>query len=133
MSDVDQHRGELTARLTAMPADTNANGDIFWGWGVAPMDLAGAIAASKRSQGRVATVAIEAMSFLKPVHVGDILCVYTEVIETGRTSMRIRIEAWAQSQFSPRCARVTEGIFTFVAIDDKKQKRLLPDQTDIIV
>src|SRR3954469_8918172 len=89
-------RGELTVRTIAMPADTNANGDIFGGWVMSQMDLAGGIAGVDRAQGRAVTVAVESMAFLHPVRVGDVLCVYTRVVDVGRTSMRIQIEAWAR-------------------------------------
>ena len=87
--------GDLTTRTLAMPADANPSGDIFGGWVLSQMDIAGGICAGQRAQGRVATVAIEAMSFIRPVHVGDILCVYTGIEREGRSSMAIRIEAWA--------------------------------------
>src|SRR5208337_5097758 len=87
--DVDeQPRGELTVRLVAMPSDTNANGDIFGGWVLSQMDQAGGIAAVETAQGRVATVAIDAMHFIRPVKVGDVLCVYTAVDHIGRTSLK---------------------------------------------
>src|SRR4051794_41596265 len=88
--------GTLTVRTSAMPADTNANGDIFGGWVLSQMDQAGGIAAVERAQGRVVTIAIEAMTLIRPVRVGDVLCVYTYVEKVGRTSMKIHIEAWAQ-------------------------------------
>ena len=92
----DQPHGDLTVRLIAMPADTNANGDIFGGWVLSQMDQAGGIAAVERAQGRVVTIAVEAMTFIRPVKVGDVLCVYTSVEKVGRTSMKIHIEAWAR-------------------------------------
>ena len=92
----DQPHGELTVRVVAMPADTNANGDIFGGWVLSQMDQAGGIAAAERAQGRVATIAVDAMTFIRPVKVGDVLCVYTVVDRVGRTSMKIHIEAWAR-------------------------------------
>ena len=92
----DQPHGELTVRLMAMPADTNANGDIFGGWVMSRMDQAGGIAAAERAQGRVATIAVDAMTFIRPVKVGDVLCVYTAVERIGRTSIRLHVEAWAR-------------------------------------
>ncbi len=89
-------RGELTVRLIAMPSDTNANGDIFGGWVLSQMDQAGGIAASEKARGRVVTIAIDAMTFIRPVRVGDVLCVYTAVDHVGRSSIKIRIEAWAR-------------------------------------
>ncbi|MFG1491396.1 acyl-CoA thioesterase, partial [Oceanospirillum sp. HFRX-1_2] len=87
-------KGRLTTRTMAMPADTNPSGDIFGGWVLAQMDIAAGICASQRAQQRVVTVAVEGMSFIRPVKVGDILGVYTDVVEVGKTSMKIHVEAW---------------------------------------
>jgi acyl-CoA thioesterase YciA len=112
-----QPRGDLTTRTLAMPADANPSGDIFGGWVLSQMDIAGGIHAGQYALRRVATVAIEAMHFIKPVHVGDVLCVYAAVERVGRTSVTIRLEAWAlRSRLGDR-VKVTEGIFTFVALD----------------
>lgn len=119
-------QGELTVRLVAMPADTNANGDIFGGWVLSQMDQAGGIAAVERAQGRVVTVAVEAMTFIRPVRVGDVLCVYTRIASVGRTSMRVQIEAWAQRFRTHVAEKVTDGIFTMVAIDDDGRPRPVP-------
>ena len=119
-------RGELTVRLIAMPGDTNANGDIFGGWVLSQMDQAGGIAAVERAQGRVVTVAIDAMTFIRPVRVGDVLCVYTAIDKVGRTSMKLHIEAWAQRFRSHRREKVTDATFTFVAIDDEGRPRPVP-------
>ena len=89
-------RGGLTVRVSAMPADTNANGDIFGGWVLSRMDQAGGIAGVERARGRVVTIALDAMTFIRPVRVGDVLEVYTEVESIGRTSMKMHIEAWAR-------------------------------------
>jgi acyl-CoA thioesterase YciA len=121
-----QPRGELTVRTIAMPADTNANGDIFGGWVMSRMDQAGGIAGVERTGGRVVTVAVEAMNFLRPVKVGDVLCVYTEVASIGRTSMRIHIEAWARRFMTKVREKVTDATFTFVAIDDDGKPRVIP-------
>jgi acyl-CoA thioesterase YciA len=122
--DVDeQPRGELTVRLVAMPSDTNANGDIFGGWVLSQMDQAGGIAAVETAQGRVATVAIDAMHFIRPVKVGDVLCVYTAVDHIGRTSLKVHIEAWARRFCTHRREKVTDATFTFVAIDDNGRPR----------
>jgi acyl-CoA thioesterase YciA len=93
MTDEAEPQGDLTVRTIAMPADTNANGDIFGGWVMSQMDQAGGIAGVERAQGRVVTVAVDAMHFIRPVRVGDVLCVYTRVERVGRTSMTIKIEA----------------------------------------
>ncbi|HLJ72277.1 MAG TPA: acyl-CoA thioesterase [Roseiarcus sp.] len=119
-------RGELTVRLIAMPGDTNANGDIFGGWVLSQMDQAGGIAGVERAQGRVVTIAVEAMTFIRPVRVGDVLCVYTEVERVGRTSMRIHIEAWAQRFRTHFREKVTDAVFTFVAVDDEGRPRPIP-------
>jgi acyl-CoA thioesterase YciA len=117
--DTDEPLGELTTRTLAMPADANPNGDIFGGWVLSQMDIAGGIRAGERAQGRVATVAIEAMNFIRPVHVGDVLCVYTTIKREGRTSIAISMEAWAlRSRLGAR-VKVTDGVFTFVAIDSE--------------
>jgi len=118
--------GDLTVRTIAMPADTNANGDIFGGWVMSQMDQAGGIAGVERAQGRVVTVAVEAMSFIRPVRVGDVLCVYTRVGHVGRTSMKIQIEAWARRFRTQHREKVTEATFTFVAIDDEGRPRPVP-------
>lgn len=122
----DQPRGELTVRTIAMPADTNANGDIFGGWVMSQMDQAGGIAGVERAQGRVVTVSVDGMTFHRPVKVGDVLCVYTTVESIGRTSMKIRIEAWARRFRTNVRERVTDATFTFVAIDDDGRPRPVP-------
>lgn len=122
----DEPRGELTTRTLAMPADANPNGDIFGGWVLSQMDIAGGIAASQRAEGRVATVAIDAMTFIRPVNVGDILCVYTDIERTGRTSITVHLEAWVLRQRMGERVKVTDGKFVFVAIDDTGQPRPLP-------
>ncbi len=122
----DQPRGDLTVRLIAMPADTNANGDIFGGWVLSQMDQAGGIAAVERAQGRVVTIAVDAMTFIRPVKVGDVLCVYTSVDKVGRTSMKIHIEAWARRFRNHVREKVTVAMFTFVAIDEDGRPRPVP-------
>jgi acyl-CoA thioesterase YciA len=126
MTGNSEPRGELTVRTIAMPADTNANGDIFGGWVMSQMDQAGGIAGVERAQGRVVTVAVEAMHFIRPVRIGDVLCVYTRVERIGRTSMTIRVEAWAR-RFQTRIReKVTDATFTFVAIDRDGRPRPIP-------
>lgn len=110
-------------RTIAMPADTNPAGDIFGGWLMAHMDLAAGNVATRRAKGRAATVAVEAMSFLSPVLVGDEVSFYGTVIATGRTSLRIRIEAWRRKREGEEMIKVTEATFTFVAIDDERRPR----------
>jgi acyl-CoA thioesterase YciA len=119
-------RGTLTVRTLAMPADTNPAGDIFGGWVMSQMDIAGAIAAVERAQGRVVTVAVEAMTFIAPVKVGDILCVYTTISRVGNTSITVAIEAWARRNRLADRVKVTEGHFVYVALDEQGQKRAIP-------
>ena len=115
--------GTLTIRTLAMPADTNPAGDIFGGWVMSQMDIAGAIAAVEAVKGRVATVAVEAMSFISPVKVGDILCVYTQVERIGNTSITIGIEAWARRNRIADRVKVTDGRFIYVALDEYGNKQ----------
>ena len=110
-------KGEIVIRAIAMPADTNANGDIFGGWLVSQMDLGGAVLARALAGSRVATVAIDAMSFVAPVNVGDTVTCYAELQGIGRTSMKVTIEAWSQHYSGGTERRVTQGVFTYVAID----------------
>jgi acyl-CoA thioesterase YciA len=109
-----------------MPADTNANGDIFGGWVMSQMDQAGGIAGVERAQGRVVTVKVDAMNFIAPMKVGDVLEIYTVVDRIGRTSMQIYIEAFAQRFQTTRRDKVTDAIFTFVAVDDQGRPRPIP-------
>ena len=126
MSDDINPRGALTVRISAMPADTNANGDIFGGWVLSRMDQAGGIAGVERARGRVVTIALDAMKFIRPVWVGDVLEVYTEVERVGRTSMTIHVEAWARRFQTGIHEKVTDANFTFVAIDDNGKPRPIP-------
>ncbi|MBX9617606.1 MAG: acyl-CoA thioesterase [Hyphomicrobiales bacterium] len=121
--NADDPRGRLTLRISAMPADTNANGDIFGGWVMARMDQAGGIAGVEFAHGRVVTVKVDAMTFLKPMKVGDVLCVYTDIGRVGRTSFAIHIEAWAQRFMTVNMEKVTEADFTFVAVDEDGRPR----------
>ncbi|GLQ08643.1 acyl-CoA thioesterase [Devosia yakushimensis] len=125
-ADQTEPKGALTIRTLAMPADTNPAGDIFGGWVMSQMDIAGAIAAVERAQGRVVTVAVEAMTFIAPVKVGDILCVYTTVERVGTTSITIGIEAWARRNRLDDRVKVTEGRFVYVSLGEDGQKRPIP-------
>ena len=116
-------KGELTIQTLAMPVSTNANGDIFGGWIVSQMDLAAGVLAKRLSQGRVATVAINSMTFLKPVHVGDVVSCHVELIKQGNTSMTISVEVWALPATQAERYQVTEGVFVFVAIDENRKPR----------
>jgi acyl-CoA thioesterase YciA len=108
-----------------MPKDTNAVGDIFGGWLVSQMDIAGGIAAAKIAKGRVATVAIDSMSFMIPVKVGSVISCYTEVCNIGRSSIEVQIEVWMENLHSNTTQKVTEGIFTFVALDSNGKTRMI--------
>jgi acyl-CoA thioesterase YciA len=110
--------GELCTRALAMPADTNQNGDIFGGWLLSQMDLAGGIMSSKIAKSRTVTVSIETMTFRKPVFVGDVVSVYCEMIKVGRTSITIHVEAWVLRRKESCSIMVTDGNFIYVAIDD---------------
>ena len=118
--------GHLTVRISAMPADTNANGDIFGGWVLSRMDQAGGIAGVERAHGRVVTITVDAMKFIRPVRVGDVLEVYTLVESVGRTSMKIHVEAWARRFETQIHEKVTDANFTFVAIDANGKPRPIP-------
>ena len=129
MTDDSNPRGQLTVRISAMPADTNANGDIFGGWVLSRMDQAGGIAGVERAHGRVVTIAVQAMTFIRPVWVGDVLEVFTEVESIGRTSMKIHIEAWANRFQTHMREKVTDATFTFVAIDENGRPRPIPPES----
>jgi len=122
----DKPRGELTVRISAMPGDTNANGDIFGGWVLSRMDQAGGIAGVERAKGRVVTISLDGMTFIRPVKVGDVLEVFTEVESIGRTSMKIHVEAWVRRFQTHMQEKVTDATFTFVAIDDAGKPRPIP-------
>jgi acyl-CoA thioesterase YciA len=120
--------GQPVGRMIAMPADTNPEGDIFGGWLLAHMDLAGATPAFELAQGRCATIALDGMVFHQPVSVGDEVSIYATVIKTGRTSIRVHVEAWKRprNHAQAESMRVTEGVFTYVAIDEDRKPRPLP-------
>ena len=113
-------------RTIAMPADANSNGDIFGGWMMSQMDLAGGVAAVQRAQGRIVTVAVDAMTFHLPVNVGDLVSCYAQVTRVGRTSLTVKIDAWVQRRIGRHMERVTSGSFTYVAVDDKGRPRPVP-------
>ncbi|HUS55756.1 MAG TPA: acyl-CoA thioesterase [Thermohalobaculum sp.] len=119
-------KGEITIQTIAMPADSNANGDIFGGWLMAQMDLGGSILARRRARGRVATVAVDGMVFHKPVKIGDVLAIHSVLEHEGRTSMKVAVEAWITRMPAGDHMRVTKAVFTFVAIDDAGKPRVLP-------
>jgi acyl-CoA thioesterase YciA len=120
--------GEVAIRTIAMPADTNPNGDIFGGWLMSQMDLAASTLAHRRARGRVATVAVDGMSFLSPVFVGDEVTLYARLIGSGRTSMRIFVEAWRRPRHDEASNKVTEATFVFVSIDAQRRPRPLAEE-----
>nr|WP_153569288.1 MULTISPECIES: acyl-CoA thioesterase [Acinetobacter calcoaceticus/baumannii complex] len=111
-----------------MPADTNWSGDVFGGWIVSQMDLAGAIHAERFSRGRCATISINQMTFLVPVKVGFVISCYTKILKVGNTSIQMQIEVWDSHDDSRAPIRITEGVFTFVAVDVKGNKRQIPEE-----
>ncbi len=123
--------GEILTRTIAMPKDTNANGDIFGGWIMSQMDIAGALFAKEVANGRVVTIAVESMKFIKPVTVGDVVCCYGELVSVGNTSIRLHLEVWVKpilpNQNNQRNHfKVTQADFIYVAIDEQGNKRVLP-------
>jgi acyl-CoA thioesterase YciA len=120
--------GTLTLQTLAMPADTNANGDIFGGWLMGQMDLGASVLARQRARGRVATVAVEAMTFHRAVWVGDVVAIHSDMQREGRSSMRIGVEVWVTRQPDAEHVKVTEATFTFVAIDEHGKSRPLPER-----
>jgi acyl-CoA thioesterase YciA len=121
-------KGDLVLRTLAMPADTNAAGDIFGGWVMAQMDLACGIRAAERAKGRVVTVAVEKMVFAKPMKVGDTLSIHAEITRVGRTSMTLRLEAWAQRYLSDVMEMVTDADFVMVALDPNGKPTRIPPE-----
>ena len=126
--DVPQKpQGTLELQTIAMPSDTNPRGEVFAGWLLSHMDLAASITALKIARGRVATVAVSGMTFLSPVHVGAVVSCYTDIVDIGRSSMRIYVEVWISHKHTFEPVKVTEGEFVFVALDDSGKTRRLPD------
>lgn len=136
MTDANNHpRGTMILRTLAMPADTNPNGDIFGGWIMAQMDIAGGIMAKEIAKGRIVTVAVNGMKFIRPVRVGDVVCCYGEVMKIGKTSITLHLQVWVkplwQSSDTELRWQVTEADFTYVAIDDNGNKCPLEIAADI--
>ena len=117
---------EVTLRVMPMPADANHTGDIFGGWIMAQVDLAGAVPAMRVAQGRVATVAVNSFVFKQPVLVGDIVSLYSEIVRVGRTSITVSVEVYAQHRSAEDAAKVTEAVLTYVAVGDDRRPRDLP-------
>ena len=130
MNDLEQEdpipQGDLALQITALPRDANGYGDIYGGWLVAQMDLAGTAMASRIAGGRVATVAIDRMAFLVPVPMGAQLSFYTQTVDIGRSSVRLLIEVWSDDPRTSEWRKVTEAVFVFVAIDSDGRTRSLP-------
>jgi len=127
--DIDRQTTTAALRTIAMPSDTNPNGDIFGGWILSQMDLAGGTHAFFEAQGRVATVAVTGMKFHKPVNVGDEVSCYCETESIGRTSIAVRVETWVRRRSQAAEEQVTEGLFTFVAIDPEGNPRPVKQAT----
>ncbi|WP_294640951.1 acyl-CoA thioesterase [uncultured Aureimonas sp.] len=131
MSDSpDKPSGDLIIRVQAMPADSNAAGDIFGGWVMSQMDLAAGVRGAERVGGRVVTAAVQSLAFRKPVKIGDTLCVYARIEKVGRTSVTLHVEAWARRYLSQRRELVTEGSFVMVALDAVGQPTPVPPELD---
>ena len=125
--------GELLIRTSPMPSDTNANGDIFGGWIMSQMDIAGGMMAIEITGGRAVTIAVDAMKFIKPVKVGDVVCCYGKATRVGNSSVTIRLEVWVKTGFrdmktdnSNAFFMVTEASYTYVAVDHEGRKRMIP-------
>lgn len=121
MEALIEPQGHVVIQMVAMPADTNANGDIFGGWLVAHMDMGAGVAARRRAHSRVVTVAINSLIFIRPVSVGDVVTFYADLIKVGRTSMQFRMEAWTLSLNETKSIKAAEGLFTFVAINEERK------------
>jgi acyl-CoA thioesterase YciA len=122
-SQLEEPRGQLASRVLAMPTDTNPKGDIFGGWIMSLMDMAGKMSATTVANGRVVTVAVDRIVFREPVKVGDVVCCYTETLRVGRSSVTLAIEVWTLRQGQGDRVKVTDAVFTFVAIDDDGRPR----------
>jgi acyl-CoA thioesterase YciA len=119
-------RGEPVIRTIPMPADLNGNGDVFGGWVLSQMDIAGGLIAARQAQGRVATVAVEAMTFHRPIYVGDLVSLYGRVTKVGNTSIHVHVETLVERPSRPDQITVTEGTFVYVAIDERGRPRPVP-------
>jgi len=128
MTDAAKPTGELTLRTLAMPGDANPAGDIFGGWVMAQMDLASGIRAAERARGRVVTAAVKEMAFELPVKIGDTLSIYTHVERVGRTSITLRVEAWAHRSRYNHQEKVTAGTFIMVALDEDGKPKVVPQE-----
>ena len=128
-TDCCEPRGDMILRTLAMPADTNAAGDIFGGWLMAQVDIAGSIVAIRRADGRVATVAVHDFTFLKPVFVGDLVSIYARLIKTGTSSLQVAVEAYAERRRGiEECHKVATATLTYVAVGPDRRPRPIPAQ-----
>ena len=125
LDPINEPGGDLCIRTLAMPADTNANGDIFGGWLLSQMDVGGGVFAAKTTRSRTVTVAIDAMIFRKPVYVGDLVSVHAHLVRIGRTSITVHLEAWVVRRKEVHSILVTDGNFTYVAIDDQGHPQVI--------
>jgi acyl-CoA thioesterase YciA len=125
-------QGELCIRTLAMPADTNGNGDIFGGWLLSQMDIAGGVFVGKITKSRNVTVAIDAMNFRKPVYVGDLVSVYGTLVRIGRTSVTVHLEAWVTRRKEVQSILVTDGNFTYVSIDDQGHPQVIQQDSALL-
>ena len=128
-----QSKGVLLLRTLAMPSNTNANGDIFGGWIMSQLDMGGAILAKEIAHGRVVTVAVESMNFIKPISVGDVVCCYGQCLKVGRSSIKIKVEVWVKKVASEPIGErycVTDAVFTFVAVDSNGKSRTIPRENN---
>ncbi|WGE92338.1 acyl-CoA thioester hydrolase YciA [Actinobacillus genomosp. 1] len=124
--------GKLLLRTLAMPSDTNANGDIFGGWIMSQMDLGGAILAKELAKGRVVTVTVDKMVFHMPISVGDVVCCYGTLVKVGRSSLQVKVEVFIKQVYegSRERFRVTEALFTYVAVDKEGKSRAVPRENN---
>ena len=128
-----QSKSVLLLRTLAMPSNTNANDDIFGGWIMSQMDMGGAILAKEIAHGRVVTVAVESMNFIKPISVGDVVCCYGQCLKVGRSSIKIKVEVWVKKVASEPIGErycVTDAVFTFVAVDSNGKSRTIPRENN---
>ena len=123
MNEEVKPEGELVVRTLAMPADTNPDGDIFGGWLLSQMDIAGGIFSKQLAKGRTVTIGLNKMEFHEPVFVGDVMCCYCSLVRVGNTSITVKVEAWTIRQYQEGRQKVTEGVFTYVAIDENRKPR----------
>lgn len=133
LSQSRQPQGNLLLRTLAMPSDTNANGDIFGGWIMSQMDIGGAILAKEIALGRVVTVAVDSMTFIRPISVGDVVCCYGRCLNVGRSSIKIQVEVWVKRVANEPIGErycVTQAVFTFVAVDKQGKPRAIPRENN---